>query len=394
MGFCAHCNNKLVNVIDLKKIPIVNNFSNLNHKKFKTKLSICKNCKLFQHEKILDKKIIFNDDYPYISSTSNNLVKHFKKILNGIKLKNKNFFLEIGSNDGSFLKNLKKKNIKHLGVDPSKIACKKAREKGLNIINDFFSFNLSKKILKKYGKVDCIFSANTLAHVENLNDVLKGIDLLLSEKGELYMENIYLKSLLKNNLFDQLYHEHIYTYSIESINNIFSKYNLYINKINFNNMQGGSFLIKLTRKNKNAKLIKRVIANEKNNKLFLKKKRNSINKNIQNKLKNLILFIKNKKLKKVNLTGYGASAKTVMLINLLGLTKKDIHFIVDNTKKKQNKFLPGTDIPVVAPKQNKHYLGKYCVIFSWNFAKEIISKEKNKNPKTKWVIPFPRIYTI
>ena len=93
MGFCAHCNNKLVNVIDLKKIPIVNNFSNLNHKKFKTKLSICKNCKLFQHEKILDKKIIFNDNYPYISSTSNNLVKHFKKILNGIKHKNKKFFL-------------------------------------------------------------------------------------------------------------------------------------------------------------------------------------------------------------------------------------------------------------------------------------------------------------
>ena len=95
--------------------------------------------------------------------------------------------------------------------------------------------------------------------------------MLLSEKGELYMENIYLKSLLKKNLFDQLYHEHIYTYSIESINNIFSKYNLYINKINFNNMQGGSFLIKLTRKNKNVKLIKRVIANETNNKLFLKK---------------------------------------------------------------------------------------------------------------------------
>ena len=92
-------------------------------------------------------------------------------------------------------------------------------------------------------------------------------------------------------------------------------------------MQGGSFLIKLTRKNKNVKLIKRVIANEKNNKLFLRKKRNSINKNIQNKLKNLILFIKNKKLKNINLTGYGASAKTVMLINLLGLTKK-IYFLL------------------------------------------------------------------
>ena len=92
------------------------------------------------------------------------------------------------------------------------------------------------------------------------------------EKGELYMENIYLKSLLKKFIWSIVPWTYLYIF-YRVINNIFSKYNLYINKINFNNMQGGSFLIKLTRKNKNVKLIKRVIANEKNNKLFLKKKR-------------------------------------------------------------------------------------------------------------------------
>ena len=97
---------------------------------------------------------------------------------------------------------------------------------------------MAKNIVKQHGQADIIFSANTLAHVENLNDVLKGVDILLSKDGELYIENIYLHALIKKNLFDQLYHEHIYTYSVESINNIFSKYNLFIDKINFNKMQG------------------------------------------------------------------------------------------------------------------------------------------------------------
>ena len=125
--------------------------------------------------------------------------------------------------------------------------------------------------------------------------------------------------------------------------------------------------------------------------LFNKNFKNFINKKIQYSLNQLNLFIKSKNKNNIKITGYGASAKTVMLINLLGVSKKNIKFIVDNTKSKQNKFLPGTDIPVIPPNNKKNFLGKYCIIFSWNFAKEIISKEKNRNSITKWVTPIPKI---
>lgn len=392
---CLHCREKLNNLINLGDIPIVNNFSKSNNsKKINTKIGICKNCKLFQHQNIVDKNKIFNKNYPYISSSSKFLKQHFNDISKKIDTNGKNFIVEIGSNDGSFLENFKKRDIRHLGIDPSSLACKEAKKKNINYINDFFSTKISKRIIKKYGQADIIFSANTLAHVENLNDVLSGINLLLNKDGILIIENIYLRTLLKKNLFDQLYHEHLYTYSIEAINNIFSKYDLFINDIEFNKMQGGSFLIKLSRKKKNINYIKKLIKKENNNILIAKKTRLIINNKINNSLKAISLFIKKIRSKNLKITGYGASAKCVMLINLLNLTKNEISFIVDNTKYKQNMLIPGTNIPVIAPKKSNNYLKEFCIIFAWNFKDEIIKKEKFINKKTIWVLPMPKIKII
>ena len=83
-----------------------------------------------------------------------------------------------------------------------------------------------------------------------------------------------------------------------------------------------------------------------------------------------------------------------MLINLLNLTKNEISFIVDNTQYKQNMLVPGTNIPVIAPQKKNNYLKTYCIIFAWNFRKEIIQKEKFLNKKTIWVVPMPKLKII
>ena len=159
-------------------------------------------------------------------------------------------------------------------------------------------------------------------------------------------------------------------------------------------MQGGSFLIKLTRTNKEKKIIKNLIRKENNNLLFKDKTKLLVNKKINLSLKHVKNTIKKINRKKINLSGYGASAKCVMLINLLNLNNQDLNFVVDNTKYKQNKLIPGTNIPIIAPKKTRDYLGKYCILFSWNFAKEIIQKEKNKNKNTKWLLPIPKVKVI
>ncbi len=380
---CKHCSSNLKKVLDLPSIPLANSFEKSAKKKYKLSLGICVKCKLFQQIHIPSKKDIFNLDYPYLTSKSQKNKIFFNKLKEKISLKKNQFIIDIGCNDGTFLKNFENKKYKHLGIDPSRIATNLAKKRGVKVYNDFFDLNSAKKILQKHGKADVIFSSNTLAHVENINQVLKGISLLLNQNGALYVQNIYLYDLIEKVYFDQIYHEHIFTYSIESLNNIFQKYGLYLSKVEFNDIQGGSFLAKFTKINKRKKTILNIIDREQKKSMLLKKNqfqfKNSINKKLK-LFKNLI----NKKLKKnLIISGYGASAKCVMMINLLKLNTSHIKFIVDNTPKKQNKYIPGTDIPIISPKKFINKKSDICIIFTWNYAKEIINKTKKK---VNWII--------
>ena len=380
---CKHCKSILKKVLDLPSIPLANSFEKSVKKKYKLSLSICEKCKLFQQTHIPSKRNIFNADYPYLTSKSQKNKIFFRKLKKKISLKKNQFIIDIGCNDGTFLKNFDNKKYKHLGIDPSRIATNLAKERGLKIYNNFFDLDFAKKILRKHGQADVIFSSNTLAHVENINQILKGISLLLKQNGTLYVQNIYLYDLIEKVYFDQIYHEHIFTYSIESLNNIFQKYGLYLSSVEFNDIQGGSFLAKFTKIRKKNKKILNIIENEQKKSLLFKK--NQIQyKNLINKKLKIFKNLINKKLKNnLIISGYGASAKCVMMINLLKLNVSHIKFIVDNTPKKQNKYIPGTNIPIISPKKFINEKSDICIIFTWNYAKEIMDKTKQK---VNWII--------
>ena len=380
---CKHCKNNLKKVLDLPSIPLANSFEKKAKKKYKLVLGICTDCKLFQQVFIPTKKNIFNNDYPYLTSKSIKNKIFFRKIKKKISLKKNQFIIDIGCNDGTFLQNFNSKKFKHLGIDPSRIATNLAKKNGIKVYNNFFDLNLSKKILKQHGQADVIFSSNTLAHVENINQILKGISLLLKKDGTLYVQNIYLYDLVKKIYFDQIYHEHIFTYSIESLNNVFQKYGLYLNKVEFNDIQGGSFLAKFTKIKTNKKSVLNIIKDEQKKSLLIKTNQTRFRNSIKEKIKKFKLMITKKIKNKYTISGYGASAKCVMMLNLLKLNASHIKYVVDNTKKKQNKLIPGTNIPIISPKNFIKKKTDICVIFTWNYAQEIIKKTKQK---INWVI--------
>ena len=392
---------KKINFLDLGNQPLANNYltkKNKFKKEKKYRLKVCfeNTTKLVSIEKIFPSKLMFNNKYPYRSSMSKTMVKSFqslsKFIIKDFKPKK---ILEIGSNDGAFIRNFNKN--KTIGVEPCSNVEKITRKLNFNTYSEYWSKKLSKKLLKKFGKVDVVYSANTLSHIKNLNEVFNAINIILSEKGILILEDPSLIECLKRNTYDQFYNEHIYVFSTIALENILKKYNLEIFKIEKLSIHGGSNRYFIKKKINKRRIHKSVSTHRKSelnyglNNITTYKKFAIRVKKSKNKLNKIF-----KKLKDKNkiIIGYGATAKSTTILNYCNIDYNTIDYFLDTTKDKQNKYTPGSKIPIF--KYSGLDINKIDYIFlgAWNFKDEIFKKEKKFIKKGgKFIIhtPYPKI---
>ena len=393
--------NKKVNFLDLGLQPLANNYLKKNQlkikeKKYRLKIGLDLKTKLVSINKPIASEIMFNSNYPYRSSMSKTMIKSFKDLSKLIKKKYKpKKILEIGSNDGSFIKNFSKKNT--IGVEPCSNVEKITKNKGFNTYAKYWNTSTAKKILRKNGKVDLIYSANTISHIENLDEVFRSMDIILNKNGTIIIEDPSLLECLKKNTYDQFYNEHIYVFSLIGIESILKKYNLEIFNVQNLKIHGGS----------NRYFIKRKMNKIPINLSVRKNRKKEINYGIKNlstyfkfanrvksskkKLRKIFLKLKNKK---KDIIGYGVTAKSTTILNYCDIGKKFISYFVDTTKDKQNKYTPGMKIPIY---KYPGFIEKnidYVFLGAWNFKEEIFKKEKKfiKNGG-KFIIhtPIPKI---
>ena len=238
--------------LDLGSQPLANSYilkKNLKNKEKKFKLEVGFNTKNFLVSilKTVSKEKMFNEEYPYKSSESNTMKKSFKDLAKKIKNKYKpRFIIEIGSNDGAFITNFNKKMV--VGVEPCKNLAQITKNKKYTTYSEYWSLKLSKKITK-INKADIIYSANTLSHIENLDEIFKAINNALSEKGILILEDPSLLKCLQNVAYDQFYCEHIYVFSALALNKILEDFNLEIFDIENTKTHGGSNRYYIKKKN-------------------------------------------------------------------------------------------------------------------------------------------------
>jgi len=321
---------------------------------------------------------MFNNTYPYRSSMSTTVSKSFKLLANIIKKKLKpKLILEIGSNDGTFMRNFNKNKI--IGIEPCKNVEKITKQKKLNTHPLYWNDKTAKFLRSKYGKFDLIFSANTLSHIKNLDNVFKNVYNLLSETGVLIIEDPSLLECLKKNTYDQFYNEHIYVFSLIGIESILKKHDLEIFNVQNLKIHGGSNRYFIKRKMNKIPINLSVRINRKKEInygiksistyiKFAKRVKSS-----KKKLRKIFLQLKNKK---KDIIGYGVTAKSTTILNYCDIGKKFISYFVDTTKDKQNKYTPGMKIPIYK------YTGliekniDYIFLGAWNFKEEIFKKEK------------------
>ena len=393
---CRSCKSpNLQKILDLGNQPLANDFRTKlkNLKKIPLIIARCKKCKLIQLNATVKPEILFSK-YFWVTSTSGEIKHYRKKFIEKIKkyhLKDSNI-LEIASNDGFFLKGLKKQGFKKiLGIDPAKNIAQKANRDGIKTLPIFFNLKNSKKIKKKIHP-DVIICRNVIPHVENVNSVISGISNLISKNGNVFIEFHYAKNIVKKMHYDYIYHEHIFYYSIKSLENILKKYNLKIFDCFKSPISGGSIVLIASKKinKKTSILLKFQKLEQKIGLNSLKYWVKFSEKCLEHKL-NVKKFIKKEISKKNKLIGYGASARSATFLNYCYLSNQEIKCILDQNKLKHNHFTPGSDILIKKPTRTSLINVDNVLILAWNFKKEIIEYLKKLQYQKKITIFFPKI---
>ena len=347
-------------------------------------------------KRIPDEKM-FDNTYPYKSSMSKTMLNSFKKLSIKIKKKfNPKKFLEIGSNDGALIQNFDKDKV--VSVEPCSNLAKITQKKGYYTYDDYWNLSLAKKIKKKFNFIDVIYSANTITHINDLNDVFNSINQVLDKNGVLIIEDPSFLECIKKTSYDQFYNEHIYVFSALALKNIIKKYNLELFNIETLNTHGGSlrYYIKRT-KNRNIKInisVKKQLSKEikygLNNLATYKK----FSKNVLKSKKQLVNILKKIKRNNNRIIGYGATAKASTVLNYCDIDSDIIDYFVDTTPDKINRFMPGKNIKILPYSKRLINKNNYIYLGAWNFKNEIFKKERSfisQGGKFITHIPKPKI---
>jgi hypothetical protein len=403
---CQICNSaNLDEFINLGFHPAVNDFFETNHKKelietYPMPILYCKECDLIQLGIHVHPEKIFPQNYAYRSGTTKILIENFKNLTKDvqelIKFQKNDLVIDIGSNDGTLLKNFKDLGINVLGIEPTGVA-ELAIKSGINTENIPFSYENALKIKQNFGKARVITAANVFAHIENVNDIVKGINELLTDDGVFISENHYLSDLLETLQYDTFYHEHLRYYSLHSLSHLFKRHDMRIFDSKNIPTHGGSIRVFACKNDSKY--------TESKNYLSLKNKELT-GEDLQKQTLDFCIRTKDSKIqilnlltsiKKVNksIVGISAPSRASTLINYIGIDKTMIDYICEiNGSLKIGKNIPGTDIPVV----NEDFLfddqPDYAFLFSWHIADELIPKLKKNGYKGKFIIPLPKVKII
>jgi len=405
---CRHCQNKLAHVfLDLGFAPPSNAYleeADLNRPEvyFPLKLYVCNSCWLVQTADYASREELFEDDYSYFSSISeswlNHAFKYCEKISNYLKLDGSSQIVELGSNDGYLLKNFVEKGIPSLGIEPTSGTADKAISLGIPVIKQFFSLKLAKQLAGKGKKADLIIGNNVYAHVPDINDFTAGIKMLLKEKGIVTLEFPHLLNLLKYNQFDTVYHEHYSYLSVYTTSKIFEENGLRIFKIEKLPTHGGSLRIygcniEDTRETESS--VEEIIDQERKAGMQDLRVYDAFQEKANTLKNNLISFLIEKKEKNEAVAAYGAAAKGNTLLNYAGIKPDLLPFVCDAAPSKQGKFMPGSHIPILHPKELITKKPRWVLILPWNISEEIIQQQSElKKAGVQFVVGVPDLNII
>lgn len=360
-------------------------------------VNICEDCGFIQLGYVVPPEILYQDNYPYESSTTETGKKHYHEFSRSVVLDYKfgkdDLAVDIGSNVGVLLDGFKLMGLKINGVDPAPNICEIAEGRGIPTINDFFGKNAAQKLVNEKGKASVITGTNVFAHVDDLGGFMDAIKLLIHEtKGIFVIEAPHFLHLVKSLEYDTIYHEHLSYISIEPLVPFFEKFGMEIIKVEEKDIHGGSIRIFVSNKG-NYPIhgsVSNIIKQEKEAGLRDKKVLLEFSKRVQKNKEEINLLLHRLKSEGKRIVAVSAPAKGMTLLNYCKIDRQVLDYVTEKSKLKTGLYTPGDHVPVYPDSRLLEDMPDYALLLAWNFAKEIMNNNKEYRDRGgKFIIPIP-----
>lgn len=333
-------------------------------------------------------------DYSYTSSNSDFSRSHWndyaKEVSKKLGLRKNSRVIEIGSNDGYLSGIFKGLGHDVVGVDSSSAMCKVAESSGIKTFNMIFDESASEHIEECFGKADLIIANNVFNHANNTVDFLLGVKRLLNTSGVFVFELPYWYNTVKDEKFDQIYHEHVTYFTVRYSHELLKSVGMKLIDVDIVDYHGGSIRVyaNMSEDSSMTKKVSDLIKKEEEFGIFDPEMYVAFMKRITQKRNKFMKRVYDLKSQGFSIIGIGAPAKGNTLLNFYNLDSSILDYVTDSSEYKQGKYTPLTRVPIVGDEILKEYGVVYALVLSWNLPETLRRKLKNINSKIRFLNPY------
>ena len=404
MDNCKYCSGSTNEILDLGFLPPVNVMAETSENiqvnvSYPLRLNFCQNCSLTQIRDEIDESLIFPKSYPYLSGTTKilreNFAEQFNELIDFKPAQPNQLVIDIGSNDGTLLGNYQK-DFTVLGIEPTD-AAKVAIDNGIRTVQKFFNVETAQEVKDIYGKAQVVTACNVFAHIPNLRELIKSVDLILDKDGIFISESHYLTQLLETLQFDTIYHEHLRYYTGNFLSRLFNDFGFEIIKIKKIPTHGGSIRVWAARFGQYNvdEDVEKFLINEKNSQFFGLKGHERFALEVLEWRQQFRKLIAELRISNKSIYGIGAPSRASTLVTYSGLEVSDLYAVGEvRGSHKIGRYMPGTRIPVISEEEVLDQKPDYLLMLSWHISEELIPKIKKSGYSGKFILPLPSIKII